>query len=502
MKLVLVMTIIAGTATGAMADDPPPLSPCNNGTVGSSDPQSPDFNPYHPDFDWDGDGIPNKDDPDIDGDGIPNCEDGEWYTRPSQNPNWPVEKPIPIWDNPASYGRDKSYDDPSTFAADAEWLLRIDDAMRGDFDGGQPNPGDFLPPYNLLGDPDGDGVRNYLDSDDDGDGIPDINDPDHPAYDPNHPDSDMDCDGIKNKDDPDIDGDGIPNECDPNPANMCEPDTEPLPGEDCEQYGEPGKPEPPKGPGPGDRPDPPPPNDRPDPSPPEDDPPAGPPPPQSPPIPPTPPDPPSDDECCVAICARLDILIMQNQFQSNTLVNILAAVQRFTGDGDTGGSFAHFYRRMISDTDSFRNRVDNVAWTLADKLDLVIHEIKWTNQLLTGNQGGQDPTAPQYADGLSAPRAFLDNQKNHVGIAMGDEFPDWNIFPDISDYSDDEQAPVWTFTVPIPTFGFGGGGPSDFSFTIDFEPFDSVRGPAHAAILIIVTIQALLMIWEEFRRYG
>lgn len=53
--------------------------------------------------------------------------------------------------------------------------------------------------------------------DEDGDGIPDINDPDHPDYDPYHPNSDFDGDGTTNFNDSDDDDDGIFDDEDPEP---------------------------------------------------------------------------------------------------------------------------------------------------------------------------------------------------------------------------------------------------------------------------------------------
>ncbi len=498
------LTIATLTLLASMTSDP--LSPCNPGTVGQPNPALPNFNPYHPDADWDGDGIPNKDDPDIDGDGIPNCDDPERYTRPSMNPNWEIDRPIPIWDVPPTI-IDGGYDDPATFEMDQAWLLRLQD-QRG-WDGGDNNPLNWLPPYNITGDPDGDGVINLFDLDDDGDGIPDINDPDHPAYDPTHPDSDMDCDGIKNSDDPDMDGDGIPNECDPNPGNTCEPDTKPLPGPDCNEtpgptdpnpgggQGEP--PTPPGQPGGPSRPDPPPPHDRPDPSPPADDPPPVPPPVHTiPPLLEPPPDPPKDSECCIAICARLDEIIRLTTFNSNIHVYTLNALQRFVGDGDSGGLWGHFYKRMISDPDSFRNRMDDGVWTVADLLLLVHDEIKWTNELLSGSGGGADmflPRAPGPLGDVNNLTPWYDRQVDNLG-----EFGMDNLLPNIDKYSDPSTPPVWTFVIPFPAIGPIDHGP--LSFTIDWAFYAPIRPIVNGMLFVLVSLNGVRILWEEFRRYG
>jgi len=130
-----------------------------------------------------------------------------------------------------------------------ENLNRIIDMLNGNYSGsgGQVDPGqgggDSNPPYNPLGDDDGDGILNKNDTDNiyynpyfgdqDNDGIPDINDPDSTTYDINHMESDADNDGIPNMNDPDHDnynpgisdqdGDGINDINDPD-SPYYEPD--------------------------------------------------------------------------------------------------------------------------------------------------------------------------------------------------------------------------------------------------------------------------------------
>lgn len=497
------IAILIGTAGAAYAE-----SPCNPGTVGQPNPALPDYNPYHPDADWDGDGIPNKDDTDKDGDGVADCEDTEVYTRPSQNPHWPADKPIPWWDGPRS--DDRPLSDPTTLAADDAWLASFD-GPRG-WTGGSNNPSNFLPPFNLTGDPDGDGIPNWMDSDDDGDGIDDWADPDHPMYDPTHPSADMDCDGIPNSEDDDIDGDGIPNECDPNPEDGCVPDTEPIDSEDC--GGEPPRPQPPSRPGP------PPPHDRPDPSPPDDT-----PDPPDPPDRPTPPDDPKippggggpgDKSCCEAICERLDILIELGRQTVDQLYEIHAlAVEANYYD-------QLLYKRLISDGDSFRNRVDNGLWTIADLMQLVLHESKYTNDLLyymadNGGMGGPGVPPPPGPSGDVPPVGesrsgkmvdLLGNSTAYGGRVKGD-LQEWTgswdglrQFRELVELVPDESrsAPVWEFEIPFPAIG--GFEKDPLQVAVDFAFYDPIRLPVYLMIYSVCLINGLKMVWEELRRYG
>jgi hypothetical protein len=499
---ILVLVAFAGTAAAQAIPPGFPGSPCNPFSPGTSNPGDPDFNPYNPNSDWDDDGIPNGLDPDIDGDGIANCDDTERFTRPSMNPNWDPQKPIPIWDTPASRD-DRGIDDPTTFADDAEWL---NTGPRG-FGGGDNNPAFWLPPYNPTGNPDGDGSPNFLDPDDDGDGVPDVNDPDHPGYNPNLPTSDADCDGIPNSEDTDDDGDGICDECDPNPTNTCTPDAGPIPGCECPGDEPPpggGEPEPPEPPGPPDRPPPPPPNDRPNDDPP-DDPPPPPPPPPSPPPPPPPPttSPPGDDACCAAICERLDDLIVIGNQSNAILTNLLASLQTFTGDGDTDGLFQHFYDRMISDDDSFRNRVDDGMWTIADKLDLIKYEIEWTNALLANNPDPTDPDAfdlPDAPAALPTPTEALDDLYTDTEDNLG-EFNLDAMLPDVSAVPNPSTAPVWNFSIPWPNIP-GATQRDPIAFQVDWAFFAPVRVLVHSMILVLCALGSLRMVWEELRRYG
>ncbi len=516
-SLIFILIACSGAAWGQ-------ASLCNPGSVGQPNPALPNFNPYHPDADFDGDGVPNKSDSDDDGDGIPDCEDTEVFTRPIMNPNWPADRPIPIWDPPCgSPGSppcpplsldDRPLSDPSTVDEDEAWLASFESGSRG-WTGGDNNPGYWLPPFNLTGDADGDGVPNWLDSDDDNDGVPDWADPDHPMYDPHHADADMDCDGVPNWQDDDIDGDGIPNDCDPNPEDGCVPDTEPIDSEEC--GGEP--PEPPR-PRPPSRPEPPPPHDRPDPNPPADDP--------DPPSPPDRPDPPpepkidpgggggdpGDDECCAAICERLDILIELGRQTVDQLYEIhTLAVESNYYD-------KLLYQRLISDGDSLRNRMDNALWTIADLMQLVLHEAIYTNDLLyyiadTGGMGGPDVPPPSGPSGSFSPigeaRNFYDlvGSPDSYGGGVKAELEEWTgswyaleQFRALAGigFEEGKSAPVWEFEIPFPAIG--AFSPEPLAVSVDFAFYEPVRVPVFILIYAICLLNGMKMVWEELRRYG
>lgn len=438
---------------------------------GSTDPASPNFNPYHPFFDFDGDGIANRNDCDWDGDGIPNHIDPD---------PWSINCP---WWAPC---------DPED---EDNWLRTYNR-------GSDAPPGhpcwNYYYPFGCDDDPDCDGIPNWMDDDDLNDGRPDVNNPHHPSYDPAHPDSDLDCDGIPNKDDDDKDGDGICNHCDPlpltHPCSLAGPDT-PLPDCDCDDDpggpGGPGGPDDPQWPGNpgGGSDDPPPPtNPRPNPNPEEDTPP--PPPPSVPPPPPSGiiiPPAPKDDECCEAICARLDEIIFRVQRLDTTSVAMLNALHRFIGDGDNGGLWQHFYQRMISDPDSFRNRVDDGLWTIADYLDAI------RRSLASSDPDGSPPgnlTLRSWKDTADEHKADIDARLSDEQFSM----------PDLTGYADAGSPPVWSFSLTMPSFW--SQTPPTLSYTVDWSFFASIRPLVHGGIFFLVGVQCVFIIWEELRRYG
>ena len=103
---------------------------------------------------------------------------------------------------------------------DGDGIPNINDPDHPDYNPADPNS-----------DPDDDGIPNSTDPDDDGDGTPDVNDPDHPDYNSADPGSDPDGDGTPNSTDPDDDGDGTPDTIDPSPydPNISDPDPIDIP---------------------------------------------------------------------------------------------------------------------------------------------------------------------------------------------------------------------------------------------------------------------------------
>ncbi|MDT7829499.1 gliding motility-associated C-terminal domain-containing protein [Pricia sp. S334] len=138
--------------------------------------------------DFDGDGVPDRDDDDEDGDGTPNAED--------------------------DFPRDPSED------TDTDGDGTGDNEDTDDDDDGTPDSEDAFPKDpNEVTDTDGDGTGDNEDTDDDGDGTPDRED----AFpkDPNE-DTDTDGDGTGDNEDTDDDGDGTPDSEDAFPKDSSE----------------------------------------------------------------------------------------------------------------------------------------------------------------------------------------------------------------------------------------------------------------------------------------
>lgn len=529
------------------------------------------------DPDMDGDGILDYNDQ-IGGAG---GDRAGWWTPPSENPSWPWA--IPWWDAelkrvlqpPSGWWNDA----PGV----AVWNLHHDPDGDGTLNGyDDDDDGDGLIDYVDFDHPlahprgpqtanqdfDGDGIRNWDDEDADGDGWGDKL-TSHPGADPSphiyqpHPNAtldDWDGDGWPNGCDPeplyrnsgpgpvlddpylDYDGDGWPNACDPEPCNPDVPGVDMSPNADPDGDGWPnrcdpapcdpdvpasppvnledpcgdggGPPEPPPPPSTG---NPPGPHERPDSNPPADDP--NPPAPPDPPEPPRPPqiDPPGggggDDECCAAICERLDILIEEAAKE----VEQLYEIHKYSLNMDY--FLQLMYRRTISDPDSFRNRVDNATWTIADLLGAVHHEIQTTNALLgndsdpddwTPPSGNTDPYGHAYAwqaqPGAGTPGSYPERFHGRLkAYTQGDsDRPGWSglsYFQPLADLATaDRNVPVWELSIPTPDMPPFGGDP--FEVTIDFAFFEPLRIPVHVVFYILAIVHCAGIVWEELRRYG
>lgn len=178
-----------------------------------------DYNPCHPESDFDRDGIVNRLDDDADGDGIPNnlesSGNNEWWTPPSRNPLW--DKAMPWWD-PFLYYRKRgdhpgpgwSNTAPACYTGEPPTAAYSDMLMDpcSDWDG------DGL---TAAGNDQTFGGMPGLDDDDDGDGQEDIYDIDHYLFGGHpsgilsvqRPELDFDGDGIPDSEDVDADGDGL-----------------------------------------------------------------------------------------------------------------------------------------------------------------------------------------------------------------------------------------------------------------------------------------------------
>lgn len=449
-RLILIIALAAGTAYACPGDS----------DYYSPNPGDPDFNPLHPDYDYDGDGIDNWEDDDIDGDGIPNCADLDPTTRP---PTGNFEDGVPVW-----------VDCPP-------WQPGcLDISERGTCLGMDPSC-----------DTDLDGIPNSDDDDDDGDGWDDVNDPDHPNYDPTHPQSDPDCDGLKNFEDDDDDDDGIPDDEDEN--ETCPDEGDPDPPDD-----EP--PEPPDAPDPPDEPilpEPPAPPDNP--QPPDDpDPPTEPEPPG--PDPDPIPEPPSDDECCEAICTRLDAVIMWLDLNTSYQDLILDELHKFRAD------FAQQMGRFINgETGRLDTIAEHVAY--ANTLTLEDREYQfdqtWYLEQIYGllyAQNNDEPTPEpgEYeeletisTDTEDLVGATTDNQG--MITEYGHDFS----LPDISKNDDTDTPP--TIEIQYQFTGMLAGFP-EIDIDVDLTPFEPIRNMVHAALYLLITTQAIFIVWRELEK--
>lgn len=506
---VVVISCLAGGVSAQVATPPPIYTPrsiapvrydwdpdvqrgTSSGCLGSipSDPLDPYYNPWDDDSDWDGDGIPNRNDPDFDGDGKDDaCNDRVWPTDPCSSafpphycddiapPSAPrggggIGIPNPCWDR----------DD------DGDGILNANDLDSICFN-----------PFDPLSDRDCDGIPNLLDDDDDGDGVLDSNDRDGPGYVYNDPDSDFDMDGIVNQFDCDDDNDGVCDECDVQPFGCsntslkpgcvdgdpasdpaCDCPQEPPPPPDGDDDSGDGPGPGPGGPYPGDHPD----TDPPfvDPTPPE----YGDPdwtPPDDIPDPPLN-DPPSDDLCCLAITERLD-----------DVVTMLRRLDHWAQEQLAQTNLMHQYirylgERLVTDPDSWRN----VSTNQLEHIDQLLVYISGQLSDLNGGapiDGGILPDG-QPGDTITTSDA-LDELRD--GLRLNVEPSLWE--PPASETT----PPVWDLTLNPSSFipGWTAGA---YSLTIDWSQFQIVRVAFHAVLLSLVSLNAMGMVWEEVRRYG
>ncbi len=173
--------------------------------------------------DLDGDMRPNFQDPDDDEDGRSTAterQDAVDYMGPSDTPSDVDEDGIPNW-----YDEDSDGDEAPDLLEnqgdgdnDDNGILDYLDPMFAPTDADGDGIIDIVecdgiyPPDDSCRDSDGDGVPDYLDSDDDNDGVPTRDEFEAPDPDDGDPDNDHDADddGVPNHLDLDADGDGIP----------------------------------------------------------------------------------------------------------------------------------------------------------------------------------------------------------------------------------------------------------------------------------------------------
>ncbi len=426
-----------------------------NSDMYSPNPDDPNFNPLHPDADYDGDGIPNSEDPDDDNDGILDCEDPE--VTP---PTYPPGLEPPIWINCPP------------------WLPCTP----------LPDRGTDCVSMAPACDTDGDGVTNDLDDDDDDDGVNDVNDPDHPDYDPTDPQSDPDCDGIPNSEDPDDDDDGVLDDDDPSPT--CPPDEDPDPDPD------PDPPEPPEPPEPPIRPDPPnPPDDRPPPDlPPDPDPPTDPRPPGG--GDPIDPAPPGIDECCQAIIERLDVIVMWLNYSNDVLQQL-----NENAAGARDDMYGYMNDLMYDDRSYFKVIIAQGEY-LSDYLQLYYlqnSDQTWYLQQLYEQfyvANGSLPNPPADLVGYS----FGSSTTSLAGLgaahddSMSENLQDFRL-PDITPYMEESVvAPSWDFEFVLPVTNH------PMVFAVDFAPMTPLRDAAHFAILILAYIHGITIVVSVLRK--
>lgn len=466
---ICVLFLIAGTAQ-SFAQSVDPDCP-GNSDVYSSDPFQTNFNPWHPDADLDNDGIPNKDDDDMDGDGIDdNCD-------PVMGLCGPLVKDPPYWCAPCWFV-------PCSTPETAGVILT---------NGGGARPNE---------DPDKDGIPNHLDEDDDNDGCPDSQDPDNPDYD-HESWGDQDGDGIPNVLDDDKDGDGCPDECDDDPCDPsvsgecpCEDDEPPDPPND----------DPPEPPGREDPPEPPE-DDPPD----EPDPPIGPEPPDEPEPPeePEPPgggdppvDPPDDDQCCQAITQRLDHVILWLDFNSSKLdvVNENLFAQR--------DEMYRFMNDLMYDDRSYMKTIIRQGYNLSiylDRYDQQFHDQTWYLEQLYGLMWDaaqdddddddpivDDPDQPDDYEFVSGTSAVIGLNSTHE-TEMSEHGFDFNL-PDIEDFSDQPDAPVWDFQVDLPMVS------NTLDIHVDFAPMQPIRNAVSYAMMFLATLHSFRIVTRTLKK--
>ncbi len=523
MKHALIIAITASTTIAQTAY----YAAIGNSDLYSADPNQPNFNPFHPDFDLDNDGILNKDDFDQNGDGVADwtqftagwrllhveniCFNG--YNGPSA-PNsiefcdvWQVIGPnqIPYWPIDTI---DELADNDGDGLNNRDDIDEDNDGLRDERD----PDSYYFQPTNDDADVDGDGIKNYLDPDIDGDGCPNEFEEDlqQSEYDPTDG-GDCSCQDLYNGTEQDWDNDGCPNEMDPDPCDpvySCdpnEPPDAPLPGS-----GNPGgEPNDPDAPDP-DNPDAP---DLPDMTNDPDDP--------NEPTEPTEPDggdpdlpePDPMDACCAALTTRLDLIIQwadyntgwnRNTFEELKLIR--EDLYQFMydmvygqdyGDGEPG----ILQTNNLQNAEMIAQLEQQNIW--AEHFNEYFSDQTWYLEQLYRNGleiefEEPDYTEPSNEDDFTPtdPTSKLIQLKNEHITAQSEHD---NVFraPDLSEFEDETEPPV--MYLPTHYIGFVFGVPMEQQ-TIDFAGFIGIRNVFHSFLYVLVTINCVHIVWEELRK--
>jgi hypothetical protein len=222
------------------------------------------------------------------------------------------------------------------------------------------------------------------------------------------------------------------------------------------------------------------------------------------PDPPQPPAPPIDDLCCLAITSRLDNLLLyaedtaQLHRNSNThLENINTWLEAMYGalvspDHGVWGLIPDI-QRTLYDMRAYMGQMQ--ALMLEDR-DYQHDQTWYLQQIYAGVQGGDGGDLPEPGEEIDLGSAASGIAQLRIAHAQaqteyGQEFST----PDIEEYTDSTD-PLWQLPM-----GFARDAGVPFNdIVIDLTPYTGVRDIVRTSIILLVTLNAIFIVWGEFRK--
>jgi hypothetical protein len=200
-------------------------------------------------------------------------------------------------------------------------------------------------------------------------------------------------------------------------------------------------------------------------------------------------DPPTDDECCIAITTRLDIVNQWLQYQTGFLDNIDENIYSLRE------SQALYYDHLMYDENAFLRVLVNNSQDIEQYLEAVhdlAHDQTWYLEQLYErlvNEDQDDPGIPSdpedYEFQSFDPTTAYTLRGSHE-TSMQEQNQEFGL-PDIEPYLPQEsaQAPIWDWEVTLPITNYV------MPVYVDFAPMTPIRNAVHLAVELLAGINAI-----------